>query len=451
MSPESSYSPICYPWGCGTLGGVPFPPDICLPVSARQKSSIQLSWTTVTYRSVLITILVALGLIGFVAHLLFPEQTRAGLNRMAELAGRLMKSDTGNSRPAGQQAASFTQIDGTVRVRKANSNTWVNAEYTLPLEKGDVVQTGAEGIAKIVFADGTNYSVKQDSLIVIEENATNEAQQTRVAVQLTTGTVDLATATFSQGSKSEVIVAGATASFSPDSTAMVKNDPRADRHEILVKRGSGEVSRNGETVRLADYERVTFGLNSPRMAKVKEIAPPTLIAPANMMPIFMSGQGAVDFGWTPVPNSDGYRLRIARNPYFSSTVYDRKVPSAQVRVSGLGEGAYYWMVQSLDGRGKESVESEKNRFTIIAKGQANIEIPLELSPFVQHGRVIEVRGKTEPKARVMVNGQEVPLMRPDGSFQFFTQPLADGENVITITAQNAKGGVKTTQKKVVIQ
>src|SRR5581483_5033872 len=58
------------------------PPDICLPVSARQTSSIQLSWTTVTYRSVLITILVALGLIGFVAHLLFPEQTGAGLNRM---------------------------------------------------------------------------------------------------------------------------------------------------------------------------------------------------------------------------------------------------------------------------------------------------------------------------------------------------------------------------------
>jgi len=269
-------------------------------------------------------------------------------------------------------------------------------------------------------------------------------------VQLTTGTVDLATATFSQGSKSEVIVAGATASFSPDSTAMVKNDPRADRHEILVKRGSGEVSRNGQIVRLTDYERVSFKADSPQMTKTKELAPPTLTAPANMMPIFMTNRDSVVFNWTKVPNSNGYRLRVSRNPYFSSTVYDRRSTSTQVTVTGLQEGAYYWLVQSLDANGNESAESEKNRFTVIAKGTQNEEIPLELS-FVQHGRVIELRGKTEAKARVMVNGQEVPFMRPDGSFQFFTPPLPDGENVITVTAQNSTGGVKTTRKKILVQ
>jgi hypothetical protein len=370
---------------------------------------------------------------------------------MVALADRFITpsyQDKGGS--SGQQAASFTQIDGTVRVKKANSNVWVNADYTLPLEKGDVVQTGAEGIAKIVFGDGTNYSLKQDSLIVVEENATQN-EQTRVAVQLTTGTVDLATATLSHGSKSEVIVAGAKASFAPDSTALVKNDPRADQHEILLKRGGGEVSRNGETLRLTDYERVTFKADSPRMAKTKEMAPPTLIAPANMMPIFMSGPIPVEFNWTPVATSAGYRLRISRNPYFSSTIYDHELSTEQAKVPNIPEGSYYWAVQSLDKNGQASVESEKNRFTVIAKGPERVEIPLELAPFVQHGRVIEVRGKTEPRARVMVNGQQVPVLRPDGSFEFFTQPLANGENVITITAQNAKGGVKTTQKKIVIQ
>ena len=68
-------------------------------------------------------------------------------------------------------------------------------------------------------------------------------------------------------------------------------------------------------------------------------------------------------------NAVGYRLRISQNPYFSSTIVDRKVSTADVMVSGLGEGAYYWMVQSYDASGKESVESEKNRFTIIPKGK----------------------------------------------------------------------------------
>ena len=122
-----------------------------------------------------------------------------------------------------------------------------------------------------------------------------------------------------------------------------------------------------------------------------------------------------------------------------------------MKVAALAEGAYYWTVQSVDDKGKESIESEKNRFTMIAKGTENVALQLDLEPFVQHGHTIEVRGKTEPNARVMVNGFEVPSVKPDGSFSYFTPQLPSGESVITITAQNTKGGVKTMQKKVVIQ
>ncbi len=188
------------------------------------------------------------------------------------------------------------------------------------------------------------------------------------------------------------------------------------------------------------------------MAKLKEIGPPTPISPANMMPIFSSGgTKPVEFSWTPMKNAAGYRLKIARNPYFSSNMVDRKVDTPDVIVSGLSEGAYYWLVQSFDAAGKESVESERNRFTIIPKGKNTVPVNLELDPFVQHGHVIELIGKTEVGARVMVNGREVPLINPDGTFHYFTPPLPNGENVITITAQNSKGGVNTTQKKVEIQ
>jgi len=158
----------------------------------------------------------------------------------------------------------------------------------------------------------------------------------------------------------------------------------------------------------------------------------------------------VEFSWTPMANAAGYRFRISRNPYFSSTIVDRKVNTADVIVSGLSEGAYYWVVQSYDAKEQSSLESEKNRFTIIPKGNTTA-INLELDPFVQHGHVIELMGKTETGARVMVNGQEVPVIGTDGSFHYFTPPLPPGESVITITAQNAKGGVNTLQKKIVIQ
>lgn len=418
----------------------------------KPKSESVIAWITITYRSVAIGAFLLLLLAGFIVYLALPESRaltarawQSTLNRLDSSVGRSDKF------AAGKQQAHFTAIDGKVRVKKANSNSWVAADYSLPLEKGDVVQTTAEGMAKVTFADGTNYTIKQDSLIVVEENSANAQQQTQVAVQVTTGTVDLTTSTYAQGSKNQVIVSGATASLSPESAAVVRSDSTADQHEILLKKGSGEVMRNGQTVRLSDYEKVSFQAESQSMMKEKELGPPTLIAPTNMAPLIALGNHGVTFSWSPVGKGNRYRIRIARNPYFSSTLFDRVVPGTTMQVAGLTDGPYYWAVQTVGQDGKQSVESDKNRFTVIAKTKQEESITLDLRPLVQHGHVIEVQGKTEPAARVMVNGQEVPIVDADGTFHYFTPPLPNGESLITVTAQNARGGVNTQQKRIVIQ
>ena len=391
-------------------------------------------------------------------RLAFPQFSENSIKTADGVANKILERVAGMAPAVGggvstAQQAHFTALDGTVRVKKGSSSSWLAADYNVPLDKGDVVQTGSEGMAKVVFNDGTSYTVKQDSLIVIQENSANDQQQTNVAVAVSTGTVDLSTATYSQGSKSQVIVDGATASLAPESAAQVHNDPKTDQHEILMKKGAGEVTRNGETVELANWEKVTFQAAAPHMEKAKSTGPPTPISPANMAPIFTSGEKTkdVEFSWTPMANAVGYRLLISRNPYFSSTLVDKRVNSADVTVTSLGEGAYYWAVQSYEASGKESVESEKNRFTIIPKGKQSEAIDLELDPFIQHGHVIEVTGKTQIGARVMVNGREVPMVTTDGTFHYFTPPLATGEAVITVTAQTSDGGVNTQQKKIIIQ
>jgi quercetin dioxygenase-like cupin family protein len=426
--------------------------------SPTSKPSIHIAWKTVTYRSVALLIMAGAAVFLIAMRFTFPQFTENSMKAASSVADKALERVAGMAPKAGSgvstaQQAHFTALDGTVRVKKGNDNSWIAADYNIPLEKGDVVQTGSEGMAKVVFNDGTSYTVKQDSLIVIEENSANDQQQTNVAVAVSTGTVDLSTATYSQGSKSQVIVAGATASLAPESTAQVHNDPKTDQHEILMKKGTGEVTRNGETVQLANWEKVSFQAAEAHMEKAKGTGPPTPISPANMAPIFTSGETTkdVEFSWTAMANAVGYRLRISRNPYFSSTLVDEKVRTADVTVTSLGEGAYYWVVQSYEASGKESVESEKNRFTIIPKGKQTEAIELDLDPFIQHGHVIEVTGKTQIGARVMVNGREVPMVSSDGTFHYFTPPLAEGEGVITVTAQTAQGGVNTQQKKVIIQ
>ena len=161
--------------------------------SSTRKPGIHVAWKTVTYRSVALLILAGAGC--FLSHALhLPAVYREQRKGNRQLCQPGFGASGGNGSASGPrsfraQQAHFTALDGTVRVKKANGNSWVAADYNIPLEKGDVVQTSSEGMAKVVFNDGTSYTVKQDSLIVIEENSANDQQQTNVAVAVSTGTV----------------------------------------------------------------------------------------------------------------------------------------------------------------------------------------------------------------------------------------------------------------------
>jgi hypothetical protein len=243
-------------------------------VAQKRKSAFQISYVTITYRSVLMGMFGVLLLAGVVMYFAFPDTAnklissgQIGLGKVLTKMG--VSNGTGgngSTTEPGPQQAHFTNIDGNVRVRKASTNAWVVADYTLALERGDVVQTSPEGLAKVVFTDGTNYTVKPGSLITIQENSVNSAQQTKVAVQVTTGKVDLNTSMLNSGSKSQVIVGDATATIASESSAEVVNDIRADQHEILVKKGAGEVTREGQTLPLESYTKASFSSNSQWLA-----------------------------------------------------------------------------------------------------------------------------------------------------------------------------------------
>src|SRR5262249_13833780 len=158
----------------------------------------------------------------------------------------------------------------------------------------------------------------------------------------------------------------------------VHNDPKQDQHEIVVRKGSGQVTRGSQTVKIAELDRVSFSQATKEIVKTREIGPPVLIAPANMMPVFTANsKKPLQFTWTPVEAAKQYRLRVSRNAYFSTTLLDRNIEGTQLQLSPFPEGAYYWAVQSIAENGRPSPESEKNRFTIIANQVSNAVVGLE--------------------------------------------------------------------------
>ncbi len=433
------------------MAGTPLPPP------HEPDRSYEVEWTTISYRTISFYTFLALVLVGFILYLIAPNYFGQKLKKAlaAVSAGMLRSNETDAT--LSKREAHFVNIDGTVRVKKGQSLEWIRADYNTGLEKGDFVQTGSDGVARIIFSDGTNYVLKPDSLIVVEEALEDPVTKaTRVAVQVTSGAVDLSTGKFgTAGSTSKVALSGAVANLAEDTRATVLEDPKNDRHKLTVEVGQADVTRGSTTVRLGQNDAVAFTAETPGLIREKVIAPPSLLTPPNMdLAVSKDPKTTpVDFTWGDVPGAAAYRLQVSPSGMFSNLVVDRKIPGkTSAQVLGLDEGTYYWIVKSIDGKGVESQPSLANRFNLVQEVEAGTKAFLEVTRIVQHGRVLEVMGRTEPGSTVIINNEQVFSIAADGTFRHFTSPLPkSGSNLITITAQNRKGDTNSIRKSIVIE
>lgn len=422
----------------------------------EQGHKVEVEWTTITYRTIAFYAVLGLVAVSFILYLIAPNYfSRKARGALRSLTAGVVDNSTASVAPS-RRDAHFVNLDGTVRVKKAQSPQWVQANYNTDLVTGDFIQTGSDGVARIIFADGTNYVIKPDSLIAVEESGEDPVTRaTRVAVQVTSGTVDLSTGKFEvPGSTSKVTFADAMANLGEESRAVVQNDPKRNIHQMTMNHGDAQVTRGSTTVQLGQYEKVAFSSKQSGLVREKVIAPPGLVSPANMaLNVVRNPQATqIGFEWSRVEGARGYVLEISPSGMFSNLVVNRKVEGTSTEVSGLDEGVYYWLVKSVDGNGNESQPSTPNRFDLVQQISENHQAFLEISSITQHGRVAEVVGRTEPGSTVIINNQQVFNIAADGTFRHFTSSLPrKGSNQITITAQDRKGNTKTIRKTVVIE
>jgi len=422
------------------------------PPGRERGRSLEVEWTTISYRTIAIYIFLALLLLVGIAYLVSP---RFIINTATRVLESVAANPTIPQTVGSRKEAHFVNLDGNVRVKRAGSSQWMPADYNTSLEKGDFVQTGSDGVARIIFADGTNYTLKPDALIAVEESREDPVTRaTKVAVQVTSGAVDLATGHFeAPGSSSQVSFADAVASLNEQSRAAVRNDPGKNVHEITVNAGQAEVTRGSTSIQLGQYEQVTFAAEQPGLVRNKVIAPPDLVTPPNMQLLQVADPKAatLDFSWTEMPGAVAYHLQVSPSVMLANFVVDKKVSGrTSVSISGLDEGIYYWMVSSIDAKGVESQPSQANRLNLLRQ-VAGTQAYLEITKIIQHGKVVEVQGKTEPGSTVIINNEQVFSIQPDGTFRGFTAPLNSGSNQISITAQDRKGDTNTIRKSVVIE
>jgi hypothetical protein len=422
--------------------------DSKLTTPAKPKiSRVEVYWHTVTYKTVALYIIVITAIIGSATYLVFPEATSSLARHISDT---IAPPESGVATISARQAR-FVNLDGKVQVKKVNSVTWASADYQLTLDKGDLVQTGPEGVARIAFADGTTYTVKGDTLVTVEENLVEHDHASSVGVHITSGQVDLATGTWQvPGSKAEVSFENAVASLQANTRAAVRSDPDTKQQEITVTSGSAELNRGSEHMDIGQFEKVTFPTGG-QITKSQVLAPPELVQPLNLQPITVTDpkRDPVHFAWNPVPTAKSYDFQVSTTAAFNHVVMDKKISTESVEITGLDPGDYFWRVRAIDADNKTSDASDPFKFILVVHGKEQ-EMLLEVDSTELQGSVVEVIGRTEPGAALIINGEQVASIQADGHFRHFLPAMTKGSHEIILTGQNRRGGTSTKRVEVVI-
>jgi hypothetical protein len=407
---------------------------------------VEVYWHTVTYKTVAVYVILAAAIVFAAIYMIDPNLYSAVYDKVYKSIG----NGDGDAVAISQTQAKFVNLDGKVQVKKVNSVQWVNADFHTSLDKGDQIQTSADGAARITFADGTTYTVQPGTFITVEENSMGREQPSSSAVRINIGQVDLKTPHYSSpDSKAAVSMEDSVASLHSNSSAAVKTDPANKENEIVVSSGSAEVQRGQEKVEIGAYQKASYTTGGP-ITKSDVLAPPDLSSPRNFEPLIVENpkSASIHFEWKPVPQAVSYTVKISTTAMFTRTAKEATgVAGTSVDLSGLDAGDYFWNVTATNAKKENSAVSESFRFTLVAQGKTQ-EMLLEITGTLIHGRVVEIIGKTEPGAALIVNGQPVPIIAADGTFRHFTEPLEPGQHTIVIIGENRRGG--TNQQKVTI-
>jgi hypothetical protein len=375
----------------------------------------------------------------------------SGVGVYSWLYGNPFKSGaTAINAPAG---ARFVSFDGDVRVVRAQTRESLLARSDTQLYPGDIVQTQADGRARIQLADGSNLIVRPNSVVTIRDNTSMEGgQPTKVRVAVARGQINVRTEQQPEGGSNIV------------ETPLTKNDlagltgasfdVREDNTEgIRVSNGQLETTTRGgvkTTVQGNEY----IALNQQGSIKSREslLAMPQLLSPRDLEKISATSKGgtSVTLRWmrpqTGAPRH--YRVEVATSPFFvqAGKVTERdQLEATQFSVSDLQAGIYFWRVRAVAASGQISEWTEPQKFTIIAAGQGtgeHITVTGVEFEFIG-GSIYMARGRTQPGNTIRIAGRET-LAASDGSFQLqISVPRATRE--IVVEAEDSQGTRKDTR------
>lgn len=315
-------------------------------------------------------------------------------------------------------AARIISFEGDVRIiRAATRETFVVTRQTFAAA-GDTIQTQGDGRAVVQMIDGSIYSVRPNSTVVIRDS-TSIFGGRNVRVSLDDGQLNVRTEDQPENTQNVVEMLDSETKLKSQTDASFNTDTQGG--EIRISRGSVETTVGGDSSTITENEYAALN-NGKISQREKLLTPPRPFSPANASQVMVgsSGTQTVSFAWQDTaPGVSSYHLQVSRASAFSadSLLVDRgSVNAREFRLTGLTPGTYYWRLKAAVRSGQISEWSEPAKFNVV-RGVSSPAIDVT-DWHVERvgGSIYIISGKTVPGLLVRAQGREI-FAGGDGSFR----------------------------------
>lgn len=360
----------------------------------------------------------------------------------------LKKLDPAVNVPAG---ARFLTFDGDVQVVRAETRDRVLARTDTQLYAGDIVQTQADGRARIQLADGSMLVVRPNSVVTIRDNASlDDGRRTQVRVAVERGQINVRTGEQTAGSRN-IVETPLTNNHVGARTGVSFGVREDNTEEVRVNEGRIETAtRGGEKTVVNGGEYVALNQSGAVKNRERLLDVPSPLSPRDLEKLLAGRQGTADvmLRWGR-PASGGavhYRVEVATSPFFVPTgkVAERdQLTATNYNVSELRTGVFFWRVRAVAASGQASDWCDPQKFTVgaaVAEGGGEGITVAGLTFEHVAGNVYIARGQTQPGNTVRISDRAAVAAR-DGTFQLQVS-LPAGAREIAVEAEDPQGHVR---------
>jgi hypothetical protein len=363
-------------------------------------------------------------------------------SRETQISRGTPRSQAGTNSPL---SATVSSINNRVNVKLANDIAWGGAQVGMSLHHRDAIQTYDRSRALVEFNKQSYLDISENSLVVFQSIEPDLFTQTTRTFRVTVeGELRGRLLQSSEGSANlEVALPNAELQMVPGQTAggdvefNLKVNP--DKSSTLsLHKGDVQLLVGGKHVDLQENYGIT--INADGQATEPMSLPP---APTPTLPTqgstayYRNVPPRLRFSWKPSEPTNNYRFMLARDSEFRQVVVDEQVSGTTFADGNLKHGQYYWRVQALAGK-TEGIPSEARTLTLV-QDLTPPALYVQKLPKVLHQSAVTLRGKTEPGARIYVEGKPV-VVDSEGTFQHRLH-IKPGASLIVIEAVDSAGNV----------